>query len=244
MSATPHEKQCLDVLHATSVKDFTRQIVAFVQNLGFSTFGAMVVTDHSPTLREFQVVNNAPEAYLDCFRDRRYTVIDPVLQHCKHSSSPLVWDRRQYSSLHTRPLWELQEPYGYRSGLAVGMHFARGKHFVFGANWARDRCEDAPHFKAIAEDLLSFAEHAQAAAFELTLPSKLDPKSSWSLTSTDLEALRWTMDGMTSWQVADRMSISERHVALLLSRTMQKLGCSSKYEAGLRAIRLGLIECQ
>lgn len=243
MSATLHEKRCLDVLHATSVKDLTRQMVAFVQDLGFSTFGAMVVTDHSPTLREFQVLNNAPEAYLDTFRDRRYTVIDPVLQHCKHSSAPFVWGRRDYSDPLIRPLWEGQEPFGYRSGLAVGMHFARGRHFVFGANWARDRCEDAPHFKAIAEDLLSFAEHAQAAAFELALPSKLDSGNCWSLAGSELEALRWTMDGMTSWEVAGRMSISERHVTLLLRRAMQKLGCSSKYETGLRAIRLGLIEC-
>jgi DNA-binding CsgD family transcriptional regulator len=243
MSATLHEKRCLDVLHATSVKDFTRQIVSFVQDLGFSTFGAMVVTEHSPTLHEFHTVNNAPEAYLETFRDRRSTVIDPVLQHCKHSSSPFVWDRRHYSGPHMRTLWDEQEPFGYRSGLAVGMHFARGRHFAFGANWARDRCGDAPHFKAIAEDLLSFAEHAQAAAFELTLPAKHDPDNAWSLARTELEALRWTMDGMTSWQVAGRMSMSERHVTLLLRRAMQKLGCSSKYETGLRAIRLGLIEC-
>ncbi len=244
MGATLHEKRCLDVLHATSVGDFTRQIVSFIQDLGFSTFGAMVVTDHSPTMREFHIVNNAPDGYEETFRDRRLTVIDPVLQRCKHSSSPFVWDRRDYASPQTSPLWEGQEPFGYRSGLAVGMHFARGRHFVFGANWARDRCEDAPQFKAIAEDLLSFADHAQAAAFELTLPSKVDPHSACSLAGAELEALRWTMDGMTSWEIADRMSLSERHVTLLHRRAMQKLGCSTKYQAGLRAIRLGLIQCQ
>jgi DNA-binding CsgD family transcriptional regulator len=244
MTATRHEKRCLDVLHASSVKDFTRQIVAFVQDLGFSTFGAMVVTDHSPTLREFQVLNNAPEAYVETFRNPNYTIIDPVLQHCKHSSSPIVWSRRDYADRLTRPLWEGQEPFGYSSGLAVGMHFARGKHFVFGANWARDRCEEAPHFKSIAEDLLSFAEHAQAAAFELSLPARADALSPCSLASFELEALRWTMDGLTSWEVAERMSVSERHITLMLRRAMHKLGCSSKYETGLRAIRLGLIRCQ
>ena len=243
MVATLHEKRCLDVLHAASVKDLTGQIVSFVQHLGFATFGAMVVTEHSPTLREFQILHNAPDGYQDDFRDRKLTIIDPVLKHCKHSSAPFVWDRRNYADAGTRRLWEGQEPFGYRSGLAVGMHFARGKHFVFGANWGNDLCEDVPHFKAIAEDLLSFAEHVQAAAFELALPSKLDHRDALSLASTELEALRWTIDGMTSWQVAERMLLSERHVTLLLRRAMQKLGCSSKYETGLRAIRLGLIEC-
>jgi DNA-binding CsgD family transcriptional regulator len=239
-----HEKRCLDVLHATSVRDFTKQIVSFIQDLGFSTFGAMVVTDHSPTFREFPVVNNAPEDYRETFGDKRHTLIDPVLQHCKHSSSPLVWDKSNYSDSLTKPLWEGQEPFGYRSGLAVGMHFARGKHFVFGANWGHDRCERVPHFKSIAEDLLDFAQHAQAAAFELTLPARLDPQSPHAMAHAELEALRWTMDGMNSCEIADRMRISERHVTLLLRRTRQKLACSSNYESGLRAIRLGLIECQ
>ena len=115
---------------------------------------------------------------------------------------------------------------------------------MFGANWNKDRCEAVPNFKAIAEDLLSFAEHAQAAAFEICLPSRIIPDSAWSLADMELEALRRTMDGMTSWEVANRMAISERHVSLLIRRAMQKLGCSSKYETGLRAIRLGLIECQ
>ena len=242
MRASRHEKRCLDVLHAASVGEFKQQIVAFVQDLGFSTFGTLVVTDHSPALREFKSLNNAPEAYYEAATYSKYTRVDPVLQHCKLTSKPIVWDRRDYAYARTQPLWEEQEPFGYKSGLAVGMHFARGKHFVFGANWVRDRCSDAPHFKSIAEDLLSFAEHAQAAAFELTLPARQVPDAPLSLANVELEALRWTMDGMNAWAVADRMSISERHVTLLTRRAMQKLDCSTKYEAVLRAIKLGLIE--
>lgn len=244
MRATLHQQRCLDVLHTANVGDLKRHIVSFIHDLGFSTFGAMVVTDHSPTLREFHTLQNAPEAYQKEFQDRELTVVDPVLQHCKHSSSPIAWDRRQYTATHLKRLWEGQEPYGYRSGLAIGMHFPRGKHFVFGANWNAYRCEAVPHFKAIAEDLLAFAQHVQAAAFELTLPTRADHSNTWSIARTELEALRWTMEGMTTWQTADRMSISERHVTLLLRRAMAKLGCSSKYQAGLRAIRLGLVRCQ
>ena len=243
MRATLHEKRCLDVLHATSVRDFKNQIVSFVHELGFSTFGTMVVTDHSPTLREIQLLHNAPEAYAETFRDRDMTIIDPVLQHCKHSSSPIVWDRSNYASAELEPLWEGQEPFGYRSGLAIGMHFPRGRHFVFGANWDADRCSAVPNFKAIAEDLLAFAQHAQAAAFEFALPTEPDQSNSWSIAKTELEALRWSMDGLTTWEAANRMSISERHVTLLIRNVLTKLGCSSTYQAGLRAIRLGLIQC-
>jgi DNA-binding CsgD family transcriptional regulator len=244
MRATQHEKRCLDLLHASNVHDFKRQIVSFIQDLGFSTFGAMVVTDHSATLREFQILGNAPEAYLSDFENIEHSHIDPVMQHCKHSSSPLVWDRLHYSSKERRPLWEVQEPYGYRSGIAIGMHTGWGRHFVFGANWSVDQCAKVAHFKAIAEDVIAFAQHAQAAAFELTLPSASVPRYSTELSGLELEALRWTMDGLTSWDIARQMSISERHATLLLRRAMDKLGCGNKYQTGLRAIRLGLIDCQ
>lgn len=244
MSTTLHEKRCLDVLHVSGVADFKKQIVSFVQDLGFSTFGLLVVTDHSPSLREFRSLTNAPDAYLQEFSDPGHTLIDPVVQHCKLSSSPLVWDRRLYSDPRISSLWASQEPYGYRSGLALGMHLGRGRHFVFGANWAKDRCQDAPHFKAIAEDLLDFAQHAQAAAFELTLPARVLPENDFRLAGAELEVLRWTMEGMSSLEVGRRMSMSERHVTLLVRNAMRKLGCSSKYETGLRAIKLGLINCR
>ena len=128
--------------------------------------------------------------------------------------------------------------------MAVAMHLGRGRHFMFGANWSSDRCESVRGFKAIAEDLLSFSEHAQAAAFELCQPVRLTADGPPSLSNRELEALRWSMDGLTSWEVADRMCISERHATLLARRAMEKLGCSSKYEASLRAIRLGLIGCR
>jgi DNA-binding CsgD family transcriptional regulator len=244
MIETLHHKRCLEVLHCNSVKDFKRQIVEFSQRLGFETVGAMVVTQHSPTMTEFQTVTNAPAAYLDEFHDPGHAALDPVSQHCSTSSVPIVWDRRNYASPGMRMLWEAQEPFGYRSGLAWAMHLGRGRHFMFGANWSKDRCSQVRNFTMIAEDLMSFGLHAQAAAFELSLPTRCEPDAPWSLANIELEALRWTMDGMTSWDVGERMSISAAHVTLLLRRAMQKLGCSTKYETCIRAIRLGLIECE
>ena len=242
MSAMQHEKRCLDVLHATCIKDFKRQIIDFAQNLGFETVGAMVVISHSPTLLEFQTLTNAPAEYLDEFHDGEHAAQDPVGIHCSRSTSPIVWDRETYADNGAQILWELQEPFGYRSGIAVAMHLARGMHFMFGTNWNKDRCKGVPHFKSIAEDVLSFAEYAQAAAFELSAPTQLGPGNALSLTKGELETLGWTMDGMTSWEIGKKMSLSDSDVKLRLQRAMKKLGCGTKYEAVLKGIKLGLIE--
>ena len=91
-------------------------------------------------------------------------------------------------------------------------------------------------------DLLTVAAYAQGAAFDLCLPYEgvSDPST---LATAELDALRWSTDGLTNVQVGQKMGISAMEALLRLRRAMAKLGCSSKYEAGLRAIRLGLIRC-
>ena len=62
-----------------------------------------------------------------------------------------------------------------------------------------------------------------------------------SLTPRELEALRWTMEGKTAWEVGTIMSISERTAVLHLQNAMRKLGSVNKHHAVLKALRLGLL---
>lgn len=61
------------------------------------------------------------------------------------------------------------------------------------------------------------------------------------LTPRELECLRWTMEGKTAWEVGTILGISERTAVLHLNNAMHKLDCSSKHQAVLKALRLGLI---
>jgi DNA-binding CsgD family transcriptional regulator len=241
MIASSFNQKCLEMLHSQSVKEFSKRLFTFTDNLGFSTAAAMVITDHSPTLTEFQTVTNAPEAYLSDFENLELGRIDPVSQHCKKSNAPIVWDRRNYASAREQELWQRQAEFGIRSGVAIAMHPGRCRHFMLGADWNYDTCKSVPHFRRISEDLLEFAAHAQAAAFELCQAPTQRPDPSRPLSRSELDALSRSMDGNTSWEIGAAMSISERHATLLLHRAMKVLGCSTKYEAVLRAIRLGLI---
>ncbi len=238
------KQKCQAVLHASSVKEFSKLLFDFTESLGFSTVAAMVITDHSPTLTQFQTISNVPSDYLESFENLDLGRIDPVSQHCKHSTTPIVWDRGTYgNSKVERDLWEQQAEFGYRSGIAFAMHLGRGRHYMFGADWNHDRCDKVPKYKSVLEDVLTFATHTQAAAFELCLPTPPAEDNEWKLAHSELEALRWAMDGKSSWDIGERLGIAERHAELLLQRAMRKLGCTSKYEAVIRAIKRGLIEC-
>jgi DNA-binding CsgD family transcriptional regulator len=235
-------RRCLEVLHADSVGGFSKLIVDFTGGLGFSTFGAMVVTDHSSTMTEFQTITNAPVGHREEFDDFEQGRNDPVNQHCKLQSSPIVWSRQTYKSSGQQALWARQAEFGYRSGVAFAMHLGHGRHYMFGANWEHDRCEAVANFRAIAEDLLVFGTYSQAAAFDLCCRSRPDPSNAYSFAKSELEALRWAMDGLTNWEIGRKMALSACDVTLRLHRVMKRLGCGSKYEAVLKGIKLGLIE--
>jgi DNA-binding CsgD family transcriptional regulator len=235
-------RQCLEVLHAKTVKDFVRISGEFGQSMGFHTMAAMVVTDHAPSFSEFQSVTNAPADYMPTFEDVDSARLDPVSQHCKRSSLPIVWDQKTYVSAGRADFWEEQAPFGVQSGICVAFHLPRSRHFMFGFTSDNRTCGPRTAMLGLTLDAQLFASYAQAAAFDLCLPYARGVDEH-RLAASELDALRRSMDGLSDWDVGDAMSISETEVMLRLDRATAKLGCATRYEAALRAIRLGLVDC-
>lgn len=61
------------------------------------------------------------------------------------------------------------------------------------------------------------------------------------LSSRELETLRWTLAGKTAWEVGGILGIAENTVVRHVHRATRKLGCHSKHQAAVKALRLGLI---
>ena len=239
---TQLHRQCLEVLHAKTVKDFVRISGEFGQSMGFHTMGSVVITDHSPDLSEFQSATNARPDWMPAFQDLELARLDPVLQHCKLFSSPIVWDQGTYVAAGQPDLWDHQAAYGYQSGIGVAIHLPRGRHFLFGFDSDERSCTTRRAKLGLTLDFQTFVSHAQAAAFDLCIPY-MGSRRVNILATGELDALRRSMDGLTDWEVGDAMGISEKEVLLRLRRAMAKLGCATKYEAAIRAIRLGLVTC-
>ncbi len=241
MMDTQLNRKCLEVLHAKTVKEFVRISAEFGQSLGFHTMGSMVVIDHSPNFSEFLTATNAQPDYIPTFEDGASAKLDPVSQHCKSSAAPIVWDQSTYVAAGRADFWEHQAAFGYQSGIGVAIHLPRGRHFMFGFDSDRRRCCSKEAMLGLTLDFQLFATYAQAAAFDLCIPYPRGHRSD-VLAEGELDALRRSMDGLNDWEVGYAMGISETEALLRLRRAMTKLGCSTKYEASLRAIRLGLVE--
>jgi DNA-binding CsgD family transcriptional regulator len=228
------------VLQARDREEFRDEVVRFGRALGFDTVSAMAVIDRGIGRSEFVVVDNTPQEFLGVFNDPRAMQRDPVMQHCKRQSLPIIWDQGTYTSQGQGELWEEQARYGYQTGIAMALHLPEGKHFMLGVDRDRALPSDRHELTRVVADLQLFAVHALDAAMRVLVPGNASPNAP-SLTPRELEALRWTMDGKTAWEVGSILGITERTAVLHLNNAMRKLGCVNKHQAVLKALRLGLI---
>lgn len=230
----------LSVLEAKTRDELQSQFVHFTRQLGFETFGAIAVVDHFLGEPEFISVDNTPAAYRATFSDRGKGKSDPVIQHCKHKSVPIIWDQSTYTKAEHGDMWEIQARFGYRCGISLALHMPEGRHFVLGVDRDQALPKDATELTRMVAAVQLFAVHAQEAAMRILVPSSSDSGLP-SLTPRELETLRWTMEGKTAWEVANVLGISERTAVLHANNAMHKLGCVNKHQAVLKALRLGLI---
>jgi DNA-binding CsgD family transcriptional regulator len=230
----------LSVLESKNRDEFLGQVVRFTKRLGFDTVSATTVIDHFLGESEFITVDNTPANYRDVFEDIDLGRHDPVMQHCKRQSVPIIWNRETYLDVGQADQWDEQARFGYRTGIAMALHLPQGRHFFLGVDRDQSLPSDRSELTRLVADLQLFAVHAQEAALRIMMPASRDPEAP-NLTPREIESLRWTMDGKTAWEVGNILGISERTAVLHVNNAMHKLGCVNKHQAVLKALRLGLI---
>lgn len=229
------------VMQAGSREEFRSEIVRFTQRLGFQTMSATVVLDHLLAEPEFITVDNAPEAFRGAFVSRENGRRDPVMQHCKRQSVPIIWSQSTYTDSGQGDIWEEQARYGYCAGISIAVHLPEGRHFMLGVERDQPVPSDPTELTRVVADLQLLTVYAQEAAMRIFVPATPDKSMAANLTPRELESLRWTMEGKTAWEVGNILGISERTAVLHVNNAMHKLGCVNKHQAVLKALRLGLL---
>jgi DNA-binding CsgD family transcriptional regulator len=230
---------CQSVLEARNADEFRGVVLRFTKRLGFDLVTAMTVLDQPDGRATFLSVDNTPLGYQNSAENPARNRRDPVMQHCKTQALPLVWGRHYYLAQDALDLWEEQAPHGYVCGIAMATHLPRGRHFLLGVDRDQALPNNPEEVARMTAELSLFTVHAQDTALRLfDGPEKTDHHP---LSKRELEVLRWTMEGQTAQQVGDRLGITERTVNMHSRHVIKKLGCASKHQAAIKALRLGLI---
>ncbi len=234
------QRDYLSILEAKTKDALLAQLVSFARRMGFETISAMAVVDHVLGEPEFLVLDNVPAGFATMANDNSLGKVDPVMQHCKRRSVPIVWGQDTYVRANQGEKWEMQARFGFSHGVALAMHMPEGRHFVLGVDRDQALPDDPAEVTRIVAAVQLFAVHAQEAAMPLLIPSTL-AREAPSLTPRELETLRWTMEGKTAWEVGRILGIAENTVIRHTHHATQKLGCVNKYHAAIKALRLGLV---
>jgi DNA-binding CsgD family transcriptional regulator len=230
----------LSVLEAKDLDQFRAVVIRFAQQLGFETVAATTIVDRPGVESQFVAVHNTPSAFESTFESLLVGKQDPVAQHCKYQTRPIVWSQRTYLDSGAVELWEHQAQFGYRNGIAMALHLPEGRHFWLGVDRDQELPIDSVALTRVVADLQLFAVHAQDTAMRVLISEALQPERP-ALTPRELDVLRWTLEGKTAWEAGVLLSISERTTVQHLQNAMRKLQCNSKHQAALKALRLGLI---
>jgi len=236
------EADYLSIYEARSRCEFKAALVRSARKLEFSIVSTTVFFDHLHGPHESIGVSNTPTDYREAFESTSNGRIDPVMQHCKTSGLPIVWDRSTYVHAGRVAKWEHQAQFGYHCGIALASHLPRGRHLLIGVNRDQPLPRNSTGITRMTASLQLFIAHAEEAAARVLLPKRPDESNAVALTPRELECLRWTMEGKTAWELGQILSIAENTVVRHPYSATRKFDAVNKHQAVLKALRLGIIE--
>jgi LuxR family quorum-sensing system transcriptional regulator CciR len=181
-----------------------------------------------------------PPAWCTRYFERKYYRIDPTLIHAPSFTRPYLWrDLEHLCDLDQRQRSFLREAsdFGLRHGVTVPIHRPWGKVAV--VSFASHASDVRPEREA--HHLGALATHFDA-AFTTLARGPIPSATPVQLTARELECLRWSARGKTSWDIGVILGISESTAAFHLTNAMKKLGATSRTVAVVKALRLHLID--
>lgn len=228
-----------DISQAPDLATFRRRMIKFAHGMDFPIFTSVLVVEHLDRESEYFNFGNRPPDF-EAASDLSLVKIDPVVAQLRRSPVPFVYDQKFYVDAGAGELWEIAAPFGYRTGISVALRLPGNRQFLLGLDRERDLPADDQKIMRLLADLQMVAVHCQEAAQRFMGATAKQPEVP-ALSKRELEVLRWTKQGMTAWEVGDKLNISEPTVKFHLKKTFAKLQVPSKHLAVLKAISLGLI---
>ncbi|AIV54974.1 bacterial regulatory s, luxR family protein [Burkholderia pseudomallei MSHR4377] len=227
-----------EILSATCKKSLFEQTAYHVRQLGFKNFAYRHQISGAASSR--CMLDGFPAEWRLRYDAADYLSIDPVVQHCRCRTVPLIWHDDLYTTSRAKLMRDEAKSYGLVYGLSCPVHDRSGAISML------SMATDDP-FEHDASDILRLlslsqllASFVHAAMHEL-LDCRLRRQGSCDLTARERESLQWAGRGKTAWEISKILGISERTVVFHLSNAARKIGANNRAQAVVIASARGLI---
>lgn len=214
------------------------------EGFGYRNF-AMVIFPEFPSRIElgaaFVQTNYAP-AWSNKYIDEQFGYIDPTVSHCLTKSTPLIWWPDKFSDQAQRAFFEEAYSFGICSGVSFPVHGPNGEHGIisFASDTKPDRAFLEMSSRNIPE-LSCFRDFVFETSLQFMGSAALSDEEEIALTQREMECLRWSASGKSSWDIAYIMNCTEAGINAHFFRICRKFGTSTRRQAIVKAIRLGII---
>lgn len=178
-----------------------------------------------------------PSGYLETYRSAHWDQIDPVVQHVQTARGPFRWcDAHAGGSFTKEQLVFFEEcrELGVHSGITIPMRGPARETDLISLSF-RER-------GSLSSDRLAYI-YMLSVHYWLKYCELVDRRAPQevSLTTQEIECLRWCKEGKTNWEIGEILSISQKTVEFHVGNAMRKLGAGNRITAVIMGIKNGLI---
>lgn len=212
---------------------------ALTRDLGMNAFLFMTLpTVDIVEIGATKIITNWPAEMVDYYDAHNLLIDSPVIRRMLRSTSPFNYDVEAVNAdrgeSKKSAVIDLFNRYGMGKGAYFPVHDAAGGRGAMSISGPRI-------FSAIEmAKLLLIATLVYERLSQLTLKEK---SRFIELTQSEEDCLRLTAGGKKGTEIATILGLSEHTVNNHISSAMKKLGCSTRTQAVVTALRLNIIRC-
>ncbi len=234
------------VSQASSVEALHEVCGEICQEYDFDRFiyGARIPTSFVKPY--FIFISGYPKEWRDHYSRNNYMVVDPTVEYCARSVTPLLWDGSSLldgDNPEVRRFMSEAQDFGINSGVSFPLHTAQGDFAMLSFASERPQVDASPRLQRVLPIGQLFTAYLHEAVRRV-FASEVLTLTQVDLTGREKECLLWATEGKTAWETSRILNISERTVTFHLQNVQQKLGVSNRQQAVARAVALGIIEPQ
>lgn len=214
------------------------------EDLGYPHF-AMVISPEAPFRIDSELTfiqTNYPSAWVKKYVDEDLASIDPVVSYCQTKSIALVWSHDIFSGRRQKNFYEEACGHGICSGVSLPIHGPNGEHGS--VSFASDAKPDKAILAEMSRNAVKLSclrDYIVDTSVPFMRPVTAPGEQAVALSPRELECLKWCASGKSTWDMARIMNCSESGINAHFSRIRHKLGTSTRRQAIVKAIRIGLI---
>lgn len=229
------------LLDADSEHLWLTTLFSLANSIGIEKMLFALVQNRFAGIESAYLHSNYPSSWRKIYDDKNLFHFDPTVAHCFANSNPLIWNNSTFTTQRQKVLYEEAAVYGITSGVTLPIHGIHGE--VGMLTVVADLASGARIDNTITHLLpqLALLRDFVTESSRKFVGGGRSKKQSAELTARELECLKWTMAGKTSWETAQILKISEATVNFHLANTRRKLNVTTRRQAIVKAIGLGLL---